>query len=78
MKLICISLQVDDDLENQNQLWKYLTLNKEYECIDTTYYDGMSDEYRIIADDGNEGLYPVSNFTTKWQIREDKLNQLGI
>lgn len=78
MKLICISLQVDDDSENQNKLWKYLTLNKEYECIDTTYYDGMSDEYRIIADDGNEGLYPVSNFTTKCQIREDKLNQLGI
>ena len=47
MKLICISLQVDDDLENQNKSWKYLTPNKEYECIDTTYYDGKPEEYRI-------------------------------
>ena len=30
------------------------------------------------TDGFNYGLYPVSNFTTKWEIREDKLNQLGI
>ena len=77
MKLICISLKVDDS-ENQYKLWKYLTINKEYDCIDTTNYNGKPDEYRIIADDGNEGLYPVSNFTTKWEIRDKKLTELGI
>jgi hypothetical protein len=40
MKLICISTKVyvnpNDEVElySQNKQWKYLTINKEYECID--------------------------------------------
>jgi len=82
MKLICISTKVyvnpyDGVEEYSNKLWKYLTINKEYDCIEVVCDDdGKSEEYKIIADDGNEGLYPIDNFTTRCEIRERKLNQI--
>jgi hypothetical protein len=86
MKLICISNKVyvhpfdkDDEEEYSYKLWKYITTNKEYDCIEVICDDyGNPEEYRIIADDGREGNYPIENFTTKWKIRNDKLNKLGI
>jgi hypothetical protein len=85
MKLICISTKVyvhpwdEEDDFSHNKLWKYLTLNKEYNCIDIIYNDdGDPEEYKIIADDEREGQYPICNFSTRWEIREGKLNELGI
>jgi len=85
MKLICISTKVYanpcDEVEfySSHKQWKYLTLNKEYECIDVVCNDsGEPEEYQIIADDDRKGMYPIANFTTLWEIREGKLKELGI
>ena len=85
MKLICISTKVyvnpNDEVElySQNKQWKYLTINKEYECIDVVCNDsGEPEEYQIISDDGEECVYPIANFTTLWKVRDKKLNELGI
>lgn len=85
MKLICISTKVyvnpcdEVELYSSNKQWKYLTLNKEYECIDVVCDDdGEPEEYKIIADDGKKGMYPMCNFSTRWEVREGKLKELGI
>ena len=91
MKLICISTKVYvnpcDEVElylteiknSSHKLWKYLTLNKEYECINVMCGDdGEPEEYEIITDDGKFGVYPIANFTTLWEVREGKLKELGI
>ena len=85
MKLICISTKVYVNpslyagINNSHKQWKYLTLNKEYECIDVVCNDsGEPEEYEIITDDGKFGVYPIANFTTLWKVRDKKLNELGI
>ena len=85
MKLICISTKVyvntcdEVELYSSYKQWKYLTLNKEYECINVMCGDdGEPEEYEIITDDGKFGVYPISNFTTLWEVREGKLKELGI
>ena len=89
MKLICISTKVYvnpcDEVAFQNfvarshKQWKYLTLNKEYECINVMCDDdGEPEEYEIITDDGKFGVYPIANFTTLWEVRDSKLKELGI
>lgn len=85
MKLICISTKVYVnpcdvvELYSSHKQWKYLTLNKEYECINVMCGDdGEPEEYEIITDYGKFGVYPIANFTTLWEVREGKLNELGI
>ena len=71
MKVICKSTKdYSDDLFWQGSL----TIGKEYNTpatLDTT-------EYMIMNDYGFEHLYPVKCFVTKQELREDKLNELGI
>lgn len=71
MKVICKSTKdYSDDLFWQGSL----TIGKEYNtpaALDTT-------EYMIMNDYGFEHLYPVKCFVTKQELREDKLNELGI
>ena len=85
MKLICISTKVyvnpcdEVELYSSFKLWKYLTLNKEYECIEVVCDDnGKPEEYKIVSDDGKECVYPIANFTTLWKVRDNKLKELGI
>jgi hypothetical protein len=85
MKLVCISTKVyvnpcdEVELYSSHKQWKYLTLNKEYECIDVVCNDsGEPEEYEIIADDDRKGMYPIANFTSRWEVRDSKLNELGI
>jgi hypothetical protein len=74
MKVICKSLKdYTDDLFWQGSL----TIGKEYDILNKPF-DIPSGEYIIMSDYGFEHLYPVKCFVTKQDIREDKLNELGI
>ena len=74
MKVICKSTKdYSDDLFWQGSL----TIGKEYDILDTKLYISPS-EYMIMNDYGFEHLYPVKCFVTKQELREDKLNELGI
>lgn len=53
--------------------WKYLTKGKKYEVIDSYGYC-----YTIIDDTGSEYSFPIKNFHTIQELREIKLNKLGI
>ena len=71
MKVICKSTKdYSDELFWQGSL----TIGKEYNTpatLDAT-------EYMIMNDYGFEHLYPVKCFVTKQELREEKLNELGI
>lgn len=56
-----------------NAQWKYLTKGKKYEIICSNKYF-----YTIIDDDGSEYSFPIENFHTIQELREIKLNKLGI
>ena len=74
MKVICKSTKdYSDDLFWQGSL----TIGKEYDILDTKLYISPS-EYMIMNDYGFEHLYPVKCFITKQELREEKLNELGI
>ena len=73
MKVICKSLKDYTDEE----FWQgSLTINKEYDILNINYIS--SGEYMIMNDYGFEHLYPVKCFVTKQDIREQKLNELGL
>ena len=72
MKVICKSTKdYSDDLFWQGSL----TIGKEYDILDNFISPG---EYMIMNDYGFEHLYPVKCFITKQELREEKLNELGI
>ena len=74
MKVICKSTKDhSDDLFWQGSL----TIGKEYDILDTKLYISPS-EYMIMNDYGFEHLYPVKCFVTRQELREEKLNELGI
>jgi hypothetical protein len=53
--------------------WKYLTKGKSYLLIEES-----STGYLIKDDTDEEYRYPIRNFKTIEEIREQKLNELGI
>ena len=55
------------------KLGNYLTTGKWYDVIEENKTD-----YRIIDDRGNEFCYPKWCFKTQAEVREEKLNELGI
>jgi hypothetical protein len=70
MKVICKSTKDhSDDLFWQGSL----TVGKEYEVLQI-----IDLEYVIMNDYGFEHLYPVKCFVTRQELREEKLNELGI
>jgi len=72
MKVICKSKKDYSDSE----FWMgSLTIGREYDTLDN--YISPS-EYMIMNDYGFEHLYPVRCFVTKQELREEKLNELGI
>lgn len=72
MKVICKSTKDYSDSE----FWMgSLTIGREYDTLDN--YISPS-EYMIMNDYGFEHLYPVKCFVTKQELREEKLNELGI
>lgn len=80
MKVICKSTK---DYSDEEFWMGSLTVGKEYEILDQNKHfvhtDYISpDEYMIMNDYGFEHLYPVKCFITKQELREDKLNELGI
>lgn len=88
MKLICISEKTYPHLTNEshklfNKTWRYLTIGKEYESISHHFLPNIIDgeylsvEHLEIIDDSNTmGYYPLSNFITQSQIREEKFNKI--
>lgn len=66
--ITCVTTEADYDAH-----WKYLTKGKEYEVIDSYEYC-----YTIIDDTGSEYSFPIENFHTIQELREIKLNKLGI
>jgi hypothetical protein len=73
MKVICKSTK---DYSDEEFWMGSLTVGKEYDILDTNYISHS--EYMIMNDYGFEHLYPVKCFVTKQELREDKLNELGI
>ena len=53
--------------------WRYLTKGKSYLLIEES-----SNSYLIKDDIGGEYRYPIINFKTIQEIRDLKLNKLGI
>lgn len=53
--------------------WKYLTKGESYELIEEN-----PNGYLIKDDSGGEYRYPITNFKTIQEIRNLKLNKLGI
>ena len=79
MKLICISdkkyphlTSESDAPEFFHDIWKHLTIGKEYESINYDYYD---DAYQVLIHDLPQ-YYPAGNFITQAQIRELKINKI--
>lgn len=66
--ITCVTTEADYDAS-----WKYLTKDKKYEVIDSDEYC-----YTIIDDTGSEYSFPIENFHTIQELREIKLNKLGI
>lgn len=66
--ITCVTTEADYD-----RSWKYLTKDKKYEVIDCDEYC-----YTIIDDAGSEYSFPIENFHTIQELREIKLNKLGI
>ena len=52
--------------------WRYLTYQKEYQVINN------ENGYTIKDDSGGLYTFPYENFHTKQELRELKLEQLGI
>lgn len=89
MKVICKSTKDYSDSE----FWMgSLTIGREYDTLDLKKVIVNQDlkitinsddyispsEYMIMNDYGFEHLYPVKCFVTKQELREEKLNELGI
>lgn len=66
--ITCVTTEADYDAR-----WKHLTKDKKYEVIDSDEYC-----YTIIDDAGSEYSFPIENFHTIQELREIKLNKLGI
>lgn len=76
MKVICKSTKEYSDEPITIKFWmRSLTIGKEYDTLDNYI---SPNEYMIMNDYGFEHLYPVKCFVTKQELREEKLNELGI
>lgn len=76
MKVICKSTKdYSDDLFWQGSL----SIGKEYEVLQQINDNSIGYiEYSIVNNYGFEHIYPTKCFVTKQELREDKLNELGI
>ena len=70
--ITCVTTEAGSD-SDYGACWKYLTKGKKYEVIDSYGYC-----YTIIDDTGSEYSFPIKNFHTIQELREIKLNKLGI
>lgn len=66
----CISNMVDDKFG-----YKYITIGKKYKIEDV---DNDTKEYQLINDIGDHSFFLIKNFKTTQELREEKLNELGI
>lgn len=74
MKLICKKVGPTKDRFK-------LTVGKEYESIGhyrNRYDDTIIQSYRVVNDEGVECLYDHTMFHSLEEIRDNKLNKLGI
>ena len=73
MKVLCIINGLPDLTKGK----AYITKGKWYRVIEE-FQLAKELYYLIINDDGEELLYNKSWFKTQQEVREDKLNELGI
>lgn len=66
----CISNMVDDKFG-----YKYITIGRKYKIEDV---DNDTREYQIIDDIEDHSFFPIWMFKTTQELREEKLNKLGI
>lgn len=66
--ITCITAELIGD----SAMWKYLTKHKDYQVVDNI------NGYTIIDDGGSLYTFPFENFHTKQELREIKLENLGI
>ena len=66
----CIS-----NLTNAYYGYRYITIGKKYQIIDI---DNGTKEYQVINDIGDHYFFPIKNFKTTQELREETLNKLGI
>ena len=72
MKIVCISNVLDDEILED------LVVGEVYEAIEDPRYT-YNDVYHIVNDDPNEyTFYSVKLFKRMDEMRDDKLNELGI
>ena len=67
MKVLCVDIE--------DAYYKNLTLNKWYFVSDISINLNL---YGIVCDDGNRSYYSAERFKTIEEMREDKLEKLGI
>lgn len=66
----CISNMVNDKFG-----YKYITIGRKYKIEDI---DNDTREYQIIDDVDDYNFFPIWMFKTTQELREEKLNELGI
>lgn len=69
--LIC----VNNKANNIGFIYRNITVGKKYKIIDI---DKGTGEYQIINDIGDHSFFSIKNFNTKQELREKKLQELGI
>ena len=67
--ITCITTEF---IQDNWAMWKYLTYQKEYKVVNN------ENGYTIKDDSGGLYTFPYENFHTKQELRELKLEQLGI
>ena len=81
MKVICKSTKgcnCSPDYSDELFWQGSLTIGKEYEVLQIIDLEYHGNGYVIMNDYGFEHLYPVKCFVTRQELREEKLNELGI
>lgn len=68
--ITCITTEFIQDTRKKS--WKYLTYQKDYQVLNN------ENGYTIKDDSGGLYTFPYENFHTKQELRELKLDQLGI
>lgn len=68
--ITCITTEFIQD--SGSAMWKYLTYQKEYQVVNN------ENGYTIVDNSGHLYTFPYENFHTKQELRELKLDQLGI
>jgi hypothetical protein len=72
MKIVCISNVLDDEILED------LIVGEVYEAIEDPRYT-YNDVYHLVGEDPNEyTFYSVKLFKRMDEMRDDKLNELGI